>query len=108
MSHEMELEDFIVDLKRKVAVVEEQNQALREQNSRLTLALDEALAIASIVRLECECEELRATVALLEAERDLLRVRLTAGARGATLEEVRDSVREKYDPEYEFGGGQDE
>jgi hypothetical protein len=63
---------------------------------------------ASIVRLECECEELRATVALLEAERDLLRVRLTAGARGATLEEVRDSVREKYDPEYEFGGGQDE
>ena len=62
----------------------------------------------SIVRLECECEELRATVALLEAERDLLRVRLTAGARGATLEEVRDSVREKYDPEYEFGGGQDE
>lgn len=58
----------------------------------------------SIVRLECENEELRATVALLEAERDLLRVRLTAGARGATLEEVRDSVREKYDPEYEFGG----
>jgi hypothetical protein len=46
MSHEMELEDFIVDLKRKVAVVEEQNQALREQNSRLTLALDEALAMA--------------------------------------------------------------
>ena len=46
MSHEMELEDFIVDLKRKVAVVEEQNQAPREQNSRLTLALDEALAIS--------------------------------------------------------------
>jgi hypothetical protein len=46
MSHEMELEDFIVDLKRKVLVVEEQNQALREQNSRLTLALDEAMAIA--------------------------------------------------------------
>jgi hypothetical protein len=46
MSNEMEMEDFIVDLKRKVAVVEEQNQALREQNSRLTLALDEALAIA--------------------------------------------------------------
>jgi hypothetical protein len=46
MSNQMEMEDFIVDLKRKVAVVEEQNQALREQNSRLTLALDEALAIA--------------------------------------------------------------
>jgi hypothetical protein len=46
MSHEMEIEDFIVDLKRKVAVVEEQNQLLREENSRLLLALDEALAIA--------------------------------------------------------------
>ena len=56
MSHEMELEDFIVDLKRKVAVVEEQNQALREQNSRLTLALDEALAIARKYR-GCNAEE---------------------------------------------------
>jgi hypothetical protein len=46
MSNEMEMEDFIVDLKRKVSIVEEQNQALREQNSRLTLALDEAMAIA--------------------------------------------------------------
>jgi hypothetical protein len=46
VSHEMEVEDFIVDLKRKVAVVEEQNQLLREENSRLLLALDEALAIA--------------------------------------------------------------
>jgi hypothetical protein len=46
MSAEMEMEDFLVDMKRKLAIVEEQNQALREQNSRLTLALDEALAIA--------------------------------------------------------------
>ena len=46
MSGEMELEDFLVEMKRKIAVVEEQNEALREQNSRLTLALDEALAIA--------------------------------------------------------------
>jgi hypothetical protein len=57
MSHEMELEDFIVDLKRKVAVVEEQNQALREQNSRLTLALDEALAIARRYRGGIEQED---------------------------------------------------
>lgn len=57
MSHEMELEDFLVDLKRKVAVVEEQNQALREQNSRLTLALDEALAIARKYRGGIEQEE---------------------------------------------------
>ena len=62
----------------------------------------------SIVRLECECEELRATVALLEAEREILRVELMGRSRPATLEEIRDSVREKYDPEYEFGGGQDE
>ena len=93
----------------------------------------------SIVRLECEAEELRATIALLEAERDLLRIQvqageqlglalvktidelktekaelavklvnLQAGSRPATLEEIRDSVREKYDPEYEFGGGHHE
>ena len=58
----------------------------------------------SIVRLECENEELRATVALLEAEREIMRAKLMAGARPATLEEIRDSVREKFDPEYEFGG----
>ena len=89
----------------------------------------------SIVRLECEVEELRASIAMGEAERDLLRVQVRAGEalgmalvktidelrtekaeltvklvnlqgrnRPATLEEIRDSVREKYDPEYEFGG----
>ena len=57
MSNEMELEDFIVDLKRKVAVVEQQNQDLREVNSRLTLALDEALAIARRYRGGIEQEE---------------------------------------------------
>ena len=45
-SYEMEMEDFLTDLKRKLAVVEQQNQDLREVNSRLTLALDEALAIS--------------------------------------------------------------
>ena len=48
----MELEDYLADMKRKVCIVEEQNQALREQNSRLTLALDEALAIARKYRPE--------------------------------------------------------
>lgn len=52
MSHEMEVEDFIMDLRRKNALVEEQNQALREQNSRLTLALDEALALARQYRTD--------------------------------------------------------
>ena len=93
----------------------------------------------SIVRLECEAEELRASLAMAEAERDLLRIQvqageqlglalvksidqlktekaaiyaqlvsLQAGSRRATLEEIAESVREKYDPEYEFGGGHDE
>jgi hypothetical protein len=101
-------------------------------------AAEDAMA-RSIVRLECEAEELRATIALLEGERDLLRVQVRAGeglgmalvktidelrtekaeltvklinlqerSRPATLEEIRDSVREKYDPEYEFGGRHDE
>ena len=83
----------------------------------------------------CEAEELRATIALLEGERDLLRVQVRAGeglgmalvktidklrtekaeltvklinlqerSQRPTLEEIRDSVREKYDPEYEFEG----
>ena len=66
-------------------------------------SVEDAMA-ASIVRLECEADELRATVAMLEAEREIMRAKLMAGARPATLEEIRDSVREKYDPEYEFGG----
>jgi hypothetical protein len=52
MSHEMELEDFYLDVRRKLAVVEEQNQLLREQNSRLTLALDDALTLARQYRRE--------------------------------------------------------
>jgi hypothetical protein len=40
MSHEMELEDFLVEMKRKIAVVEEQNELpSREQNSRLDFGL---------------------------------------------------------------------
>jgi hypothetical protein len=48
----MEWEDYLIDMRRKVAVVEEQNQALREQNSRLTLALDDALAIVRVYKRE--------------------------------------------------------
>ena len=101
-------------------------------------SVEDAMA-ASIVRLECEADELRATVALLEAERDLLRVQFRAAeglgmallktigqlreekaellvkvvnlqgrSRRATLDEISESVREKYDPEYEFGGREDE
>jgi hypothetical protein len=66
-------------------------------------AVEDAMA-RSIVRLECENEELRASLAMVEAEREILRSKLMAGARPATLEEIRDSVREKFDPEYEFGG----
>ena len=52
MSADTEMEDLLLAAGRKVAVVEEQNQALREQNSRLTLALDEALALARQYRRE--------------------------------------------------------
>ena len=52
MSGEMEMEDFYLDVRRKLAVVEEQNQLLREQNSRLTLALDDALAIVRVYQRE--------------------------------------------------------
>ena len=86
----------------------------------------------SILRLECEAEELRATIALLEAERDLLRIEVQAGeqlglalvktidelktekaelafklvnlqgrSRPATLDEISESVREKYDERHE-------
>ena len=83
----------------------------------------------SIVRLECEAEELRASLAIMEAERDLLRVQVQAGeqlglalvktidelktekaelavklvgrSRPATLDEISESVREKYDERYE-------
>jgi hypothetical protein len=56
MSSEMELEDFYFDVRRKLAVVEEQNQLLREQNSRLTLALDDALTLARQYRREAHPE----------------------------------------------------
>jgi hypothetical protein len=47
---------------------------------------------------------------LKEEKADLLvkLVNLQAGSRPATLEEIRDSVKDKYDPEYEFGGREHE
>ena len=102
-------------------------------------SLTEDAMARSIVRLECEGDELRASLAMVEAERHLLRIQvqageqlglalvksidqlktekaaiyaqlvsLQAGSRRATLDEIAESVREKYDPEYEFGGGHDE
>jgi hypothetical protein len=93
------------------------------------------IACAAIVRQEAEADELRASVALLEAERDLLRVQfraaeglgmalvktigqlkeekadlfvklvnLQAGSRRSTLDEIAESVREKYEPEHEGEG----
>ena len=94
----------------------------------------DAMAV-SIVRLYSECDELRASLAMVEAERDLLRVQvqageqlglalvktidelktekaaiyaqlvsLQAGSRRATLDEISESVREKYDERYEGEG----
>ena len=108
-------------------------QACSASNSAI-----DAMAV-SIVRLYRESDELRASLAMVEAERDLLRVQVQAGeqlglalvktidelknekaqlavklvnlegrSRPATLDEIAESVREKYDPEYEFGGNQNE
>ena len=52
MSYEMDMEDYLVAAKRKLAVVEQQNQDLREVNSRLTLALDEAMGIVRVYQSE--------------------------------------------------------
>ena len=50
----------------------------------------------SIVRLECEAEELRATIALLEGERDLLRVQVRAGeGLGMALVKTIDELKEE-------------
>jgi hypothetical protein len=47
MSHEMEVEDYLVIMRRENAVLRRAaNPDLREQISNLTLALDEALAMA--------------------------------------------------------------
>ncbi len=93
----------------------------------------------SIVRLECEAEELRASLAMVEAERDLLRIQVQAGeqlglalvktidelktenaelavklvnlqgrSRPATLDEISESVREKYDERHEGEGIENE
>jgi hypothetical protein len=75
----------------------------------------------SIVRLECEADELRATIAMMEAEREIMVaiigglkaenaaifaqwVSLKSGSRRATLDEIAESVREKYDEQHEGEG----
>jgi hypothetical protein len=79
------------------------------------------IACAAIVRQEAEADELRATAALLEAEREIMVqtiavlkaekaaifaqwVSLKSGSRRATLDEIAESVREKYEPEHEGEG----
>ena len=57
MSHEMEVEDYLVIMRRENAVLREQTQDQREQISNLTLALDEALSIARKYRGGNQVEE---------------------------------------------------
>jgi hypothetical protein len=79
------------ELRASVALMEGERDLLRVQfraAENLAMAL-----VNSINKLKEEKAEL--TVKL---------VNLQAGSRPATLEEIRDSVRDKYDPEYEFGG----
>ena len=109
------------------------HSSLWEEQPSLRELYDQACA--GLVRAECEAEELRASLAMVEAERDLLRVQvrageglgmalvktidqlkeekadlfvklvnLQAGSRRSTLDEIAESVRDKYDPEYEREG----
>ena len=109
------------------------HSSLWEEQPSLRELYDQACA--GLVRAECEAEELRASLAMVEAERDLLRVQvrageglgmalvktidqlkeekadlfvklvnLQAGSRRATLDEIAESVRDKYEPEYEREG----
>jgi len=76
-------------------------EACRERDeARVQFRAAEGLGMALVKTIdELKTEKAELTVKL---------VNLQAGSRPASLEDIRESVREKYDPEYEFGGGQDE
>jgi chromosome segregation ATPase len=76
-------------------------EACRERDeARVQFRSVEALAMALVKTIdELKTEKAELTVKL---------VNLQAGSRPATLEEIRESVRDKHDPEYEFGGRDDE
>lgn len=115
------------------------HRSLWEEQPTLRELYDQACR--GLVRAECEADELRATIALLEAERQIMLVQIQAGEllglalvksidelkedlaaarkiadsamleadklrgkRGASIYEIAESVREKYDPEYEREG----
>jgi uncharacterized protein (DUF3084 family) len=72
-------------------------EACRERDeARVQFRSVEALAMALVNTIdELKTEKAELTVKL---------VNLQGRSRPATLEEISESVREKYDPEYEFGG----
>jgi hypothetical protein len=59
-------------------------------------------AVAGLVRAECEIEELRAEVALLREERNILTAR--QDPHRSDNWDIAESVREKYDEKYEGEG----
>ena len=72
----------------------------QRDEARVQYRSTEALGMALVKTIdELKTEKAELTVKL---------VNLQGRSRPATLEEIRDSVREKYDPEYEFGGRDNE
>ena len=90
------------ELRATVAMLQEQARILADERdeARVQYRSTEALAMALVKTIdELKTEKAELVVKL---------VNLQGRSRPATLEEIRDSVREKYDPEYELGGRDDE
>ena len=90
------------ELRAEVAMLREQARILADERdeARVQYRSTEALAMALVKTIdELKTEKAELVVKL---------VNLEGRSRRATLDEIAESVREKYDPEYEFGGNQNE
>ena len=90
------------ELRAEVAMLQQQARILAEERdeARVQFRSVEALGMALVKTIDQLKTE--------KAELVVKLVNLQGRSRPATLEEIRDSVREKYDPEYEFGGDENE
>jgi hypothetical protein len=97
-----EARDTVLRLRKQRAIARKFGEQMERERdeARIQYRSTEALAMALVK-----------TIDELKTEKAELVVKLTnleGRSRPATLEEIRDSVREKYDPEYELGGRDDE
>lgn len=94
--------DMVHGLRKQRAIARNFGQQMERERdeARVQYRSTEALAMALVKTIdELKSEKAELTVKLIN---------LQERSQPATLEEIRDSVREKYDPEYEFGGRHDE